>query len=98
MRIPSNKPSFIDAPVARDKAVESPNKPAEGAAAPRSSEAALPSASLDRAVADTDLAAREFEQTISARLDQVKEQLRAGTYAVDYERLAQRMLEDGFGS
>ena len=97
MRIPSNKPSFIDAPVARDKAVESPNKPAEGAAAPRSSEAAPPS-SLGRAVADADLAAREFEQTISARLDQVREQLRAGTYAVDYERLAQRMLEDGFGS
>ena len=97
MRIPSDKSGLIDAPLAREKSVES-SKPAEGAAAARPSEAALPSASLDQTVADADLAAREFEQTISARLEQVRDQLRSGTYPVDYERLAQRMLEDGFGS
>jgi anti-sigma28 factor (negative regulator of flagellin synthesis) len=99
MRIPSNKPTFIDAPKSRDKtAVESPGKTADSATVSRSSDAATTSASLDQTVQDTDMAAREFEKTISARLTEVKEQLRAGTYAVDFERLARRMMEDGFGS
>ncbi len=98
MRIPSDKPIYTEAPQAREKtAVEGQTKTAETAAA-KPSDAAIPSASLDQTVQDTDMAAREFEKTISARLDEVREQLLAGNYAVDFERLAQRMLEDGFGS
>lgn len=98
MRIPSDKPIFVELPQARDKnAVDPASKPAEVSAAALPS-AALPSATLDRTVQEADMAAREFEQTISARLAEVRDQLRAGNYAVDYERLAQRMAEDGFGS
>jgi len=100
MRIPSDKPAYTEAPKARDKnAVEGQSQTAETAPVPApKNAAALPSASLDQTVQDTDMAAREFEKTISARLDEVREQLLAGNYAVDFERLAQRMLEDGFGS
>lgn len=100
MRIPSDKPIYTEAPKAREKtAVEGQSKTAETAAVPApKSDAAVPSASLDQTVQDTDMAAREFEKTISARLHEVREQLLAGNYAVDFERLAQRMLEDGFGS
>ena len=98
MRIPSDKPIHVEAPKAREKAaVDQSTRTAETAAA-RPADAAVPSASLDQAVLDTDIAAREFEKTISARLDEVKQQLMAGNYSVDFERLAQRMMEDGFGS
>ncbi len=102
MRIPSDKPIYTEPPKAREKtAVEGQIRAPEATSAvpaPKTGDAAVPSASLDQAVQDTDMAAREFEKTISARLDEVRQQLLAGNYAVDFERLAQRMLEDGFGS
>jgi len=98
MRIPSNKPPVIDPPKPRDKrGVESPARPGESAPAPHAA-AAVPSPSLDRVAQDAYVASHEFEQTIAARLDQVKEQIRGGTYQVDYERLAQRLMEEGLGS
>ncbi|SRR6266511_2823351 len=98
MRIPSNKPPIIDTPKARDKrAAGSPARAAESAP-PVRTDAAVPSPSLDRVAQDADVASREFEQTIAARLDQVREQLRGGTYQIDYDRLAQRILEEGLGS
>jgi anti-sigma28 factor (negative regulator of flagellin synthesis) len=100
MRIPSDKSPFLDAQRASDKkTVESPAKAAESTDAQRASEAAaLPSRSLDQTVQSSDAAARELESTVAARLEEVRDQLRAGTYAIDYERLARRMMEDGFGS
>jgi len=100
MRIPSDKSTLSDPLRARDKAgsVESGPKSADAAASARPTDAAIPAATIDQAVQDTDAAARAFESGIAARLDQVKDQLLSGTYAVDYERLAQRMMEDGFGS
>lgn len=98
MRIPSDKPIYTEAPKAREKAAVGKSSRTSETAAVRPDDAAAASASLDQAVLDTDMAAREFEKTISARLDEVREQLLAGTYSVDFERLAQRMMEDGFGS
>lgn len=98
MRIPSDKPSYIELPRPREKAstdgtVRSGDAPTQARA-----ESAQPSTGLDRTVLEADVASREFEQTIAARLDQVREQLRGGTYAIDYDRLAQRMSDEGFGS
>jgi anti-sigma28 factor (negative regulator of flagellin synthesis) len=100
MRIPNDKPVFTDPLRTRDKAatVESPARPAQGAGVTRAGDAAIPSASLDQALQDTDTATRAFESTIAARLAEVKDQLRSGTYGIDYERLASSLLEDGFGS
>jgi anti-sigma28 factor (negative regulator of flagellin synthesis) len=100
MRIPSDKSTFSDPLRTRDKAgsVESAPRSGDAAASSRPTDAAIPASTLDQTVQDTDAAARAFESGIAARLDQVKDQLRSGNYAVDYERLAQRMMEDGFGS
>lgn len=98
MRIPSDKPIFTEAPKAREKSAVDQSTRTSETAAVRPDDAAVPSASLDQAVLETDMAAREFEKTIAARLDEVREQLLAGNYSVDFERLAQRMMEDGFGS
>jgi len=98
MRIPGDKPSYIDLPKAREKAPTDGASRAAGSANAARTDAAAAPASVDPAIHDADIAAREFEQTISARLDQVREQLRGGTYAIDYNRLAQRMVDEGFGS
>jgi anti-sigma28 factor (negative regulator of flagellin synthesis) len=100
MRIPSDKPSYIELPRAREKpSTDGTARSGDAAAStPTRAEGAQPSASLDRTVLEADVASREFEQSIAARLDQVREQLRGGTYAIDYDRLAQRMADEGFGS
>lgn len=98
MRIPSSKPPFIETTKAPEKkAAESSARSAETSAAPASS-AALPSTSLGHTVQNADVASREFEQTIAARLDEVREQLKSGNYVVDYDRLAKRIAEEGLGS
>lgn len=101
MRIPSDKPSYIELPRTREKpSTDGTARSGDASAASTATraEGAQPSASLDRTVLEADVASREFEQSIAARLDQVREQLRGGTYAVDYDRLAQRMADEGFGS
>ena len=100
MRIPSDKPSYIELPRTREKPSTDGTARSGDAAAANTTRAdgAQPSASLDRTVLEADVASREFEQSIAARLDQVREQLRGGTYAIDYDRLAQRMSDEGFGS
>jgi anti-sigma28 factor (negative regulator of flagellin synthesis) len=99
MRIPSDKPTFAELPRTREKTGPSaPARATEGRAAVRPGEPALPAESVSRAVQDADIASREFEKTISARLDEVREQLRGGTYGIDYDRLASRMADEGFGS
>lgn len=100
MRIPSDKPSYIELPRTREKpSTDGTARPGDAAAAQATrADGAQPSASLDRTVLEADVASREFEQSIAARLDQVREQLRGGTYAIDYDRLAQRMADEGFGS
>jgi flagellar biosynthesis anti-sigma factor FlgM len=97
MRVPSNKPIYTEAPKARDKAAVDQSTRTAGAAAVRPGDA-VSSSSLNQAVLETDMAAREFEKTIGARLEQVKQELMAGNYSVDFDRLAQRMMDDGFGS
>jgi anti-sigma28 factor (negative regulator of flagellin synthesis) len=95
MRIDSNKPTYLEPAKTREKTgTDAPNR----IEAPRVGDAALTSESVGAVAQDADVAAREFEQSIAARLDQVREQLRSGNYAIDYDRLAQRMAEEGFGS
>ena len=98
MRIPSDKPSYIEIPRTRDKPSTDGAVRSGDASTQTRAEGAQPSASLDRTVLEADVASREFEQSIAARLDQVREQLRGGTYAIDYDRLAQRMSDEGLGS
>jgi anti-sigma28 factor (negative regulator of flagellin synthesis) len=96
MRIDSNKPTFVEPAVTREKS--GTDAPTRAVDTPSIGEAALTSESVGTVAQSADVAAREFEQTIAARLDQVREQLRSGTYAIDYDRLAQRLSEEGFGS
>lgn len=98
MRIPSDKPSYIELPRAREKSSTDGTVRSGDAPTATRADVAQPSASLDRTVHEADVASRELEQTIAARLDEVREQLRGGTYAIDYDRLAERMSDEGFGS
>jgi anti-sigma28 factor (negative regulator of flagellin synthesis) len=98
MRIPSDKPPLVEQPITRDKTATDPASRPTGSSTTRTSDAGLPSATLERAVQDAEIATREFEQTIAARLEQVGQQLLDGNYAIDYDRLAQRLAEEGFAS
>ena len=97
MRINSSKPPIIAPPKPREKsAVESSGKAAEDSAAARAGDAAEPS--VDRTARKADSASARLDDAIAARLADVSQQLRSGTYVVDYERLARRVAEEGLVS
>lgn len=98
MRIPGSNLPEVDTSQLREKPGTEQAKQPQEIDAPRIEEAAVASASIDRTVVDVEAATRELHESISARLEQVREQLRSGTYAVDYDRLARRMADEGFGS
>lgn len=95
MRIPGSKAPVIDQPIVREKAgAESASRTAQSGGSSRVGETAV-SSGLDRTVLDAEAAGREIEQSIATRLEEVREQLRGGSYSVDYDRLARRLAEEG---
>jgi anti-sigma28 factor (negative regulator of flagellin synthesis) len=96
MRITPINLSEIDTSQIREKpGTEATARPSHPVAS-GDDEAVVSSATLDSGVVES--ATRELDASISARLDQVKEQLQSGNYAVDYDRLARRLADEGFGS